>query len=142
MKRVMVFGTFDILHEGHLDFFRQAKKQANHLTAVVARDIFVKKAKGKLPRNSEEKRVSNVRKSGTVDKVILGSRTHNFYRTIRTHKSDVIALGYDQKPSIYKLKKDLRRHRLSNIKIVRLKPYQPNKYKSSKLLKLDSEARP
>ena len=135
MGRIMVFGTFDILHAGHLDFFRQAKKLAEYLIVVVARDKFVGEAKNKLPQYSEETRTRRVRNSPFVNKAILGSRTHNFYRTIRTYKPDIIALGYDQKPNIHKLKKELRRHRLGDIRLVRLKAYKPGIYKSSKLLK-------
>lgn len=133
MKKVMVFGTFDILHLGHLDFFRQARKLGDYLIVVVARDKFVREAKGKYPKNPERIRASNVRKSSLINKTILGSRTHNFYTTIRTYIPDCIALGYDQKPSIEKLKRDLRKHRVRNVKIVRLNPYKSNIYKSSKL---------
>ena len=56
MKTVMVFGTFDILHLGHIDLFLQAKKYAEHLIAVVARDERAKKIKGKAPIHSEEER--------------------------------------------------------------------------------------
>ncbi|HEX7456523.1 MAG TPA: adenylyltransferase/cytidyltransferase family protein [Candidatus Nanoarchaeia archaeon] len=133
MKKVIVFGTFDLVHKGHLSFFRQAKRLGDCLMAVVARDKFVKGAKGKFPTNNEKSRLRNVRKLDLVDKAILGSRTHNFFRTIRTHKADIIALGHDQKPPVKNLKRDLRRHRLGNIKIVRLKPYKANQYKTSKL---------
>ena len=134
MGRIMIFGTFDILHAGHLDFFRQAKKLAEYLIVVVARDKFVGEAKNKLPQYSEETRTRRVRNSPFVNKAILGSRTHNFYRTIRTYKPDIIALGYDQKPNINKLKKEFRRHRLKNITVVRLKSYKPRRFKSSKIL--------
>ena len=134
MKKVMIFGTFDILHPGHLDFFRQAKRDYDYLIVVVARDHYVKEAKGVKPKNNEKKRVSAVRKSDVVNKAILGSKTHNFYRTIRTYKPDLIALGYDQKPTINQLKKDLKSHGLKKIEVIRLKPYKPSKYKSSKIL--------
>ena len=41
----MVFGTFDILHQGHLDFFKQARKLVANpfLVVSVARDVNVKK---------------------------------------------------------------------------------------------------
>ncbi len=135
MKKVMVFGTFDILHQGHLSFFRQAKKLGDYLIVVVARDKFVKKAKGTFPRNSEKLRVKNVRKSDLPDKVIIGSRIHNFFRTIRSHKPEIIALGYDQKPTIPNLKKSLHRHRLPHVKLNRLKSYKPSIFKSKRLVK-------
>ena len=130
----MVFGTFDILHPGHLDFFRQAKRNSDYLIVVVARDIFVQEAKKTRPRNIEKKRVATIRKSDMVNKAVLGSRTHNFYQTIRTNQPQLIALGYDQKPTLNELKKNLKRHRLSDIKIIRLKSYKSHKYKSSKLI--------
>ncbi|OGY26366.1 MAG: hypothetical protein A2Z24_01115 [Candidatus Woykebacteria bacterium RBG_16_44_10] len=133
MKKVMTFGTFDILHNGHLSFFRQAKKLGDYLIVVVARDKFVKKEKGKPPKNGERFRVRAVRNLGFVDKTLLGSRVHNFYRTIRTYQPDMIALGYDQKPSVRDLKKGLRRHRLRDIGVVRLWSYRPNIFKSSLL---------
>jgi len=134
MRRVMVFGTFDLVHPGHVSFFRQAKNLGDYLIVVVARDKNSLKAKGRLPKNAEKSRLAHVRKADLVDKAILGSRTHNFYRTIRTHKPALIALGYDQKPTVRQLKRDLKKHRIKSVQIVRLKSYKPNIYKSSKLL--------
>jgi FAD synthetase len=135
MKRVMVFGTFDVVHPGHLSFFHQAKKLGTYLIVVAARDKNSKQVKSRWPKNNEKSRTAALRKVKIVDKAILGSKTYNFYRTIRTYKPDIIALGYDQRPSTWQLKKDLKRHWISNIKIVRLRPYKPEIYKSSKLIK-------
>lgn len=59
----MVFGTFDILHKGHLDFFKQARRLAKNPFVIVsvARDINVKKIKGQKPQNNEKIRVRNLR---------------------------------------------------------------------------------
>jgi len=133
MNRVIAFGTFDIFHPGHFSFLRQAKKLGKFLLVVIARDQFVKKQKGRFPKNSDKARAEIVRKSKIADKVVLGSKTHNFFRTLRTYRINTIALGYDQKPKIPELKKQLKKHRLANLKIIRLKPYNPSKYKSSKL---------
>jgi cytidyltransferase-like protein len=133
MKRVIAFGTFDIFHPGHQSFLNQAKKFGGYLLVVVARDINTTKVKGSAPRNQEAKRALQIRKSKIADKVILGSKTNNYFRTLRTHKIDTIALGYDQKPTIAQLKKSLIKHRLKNIEIKRLRSYNPSKYKSSKL---------
>lgn len=133
MKRVAVFGTFDIFHPGHISFLHQAKKNADFLLVVVARDQKTHAAKGKLPRNTEKNRAAEIRRAKIADKVVLGSKKGNYFQTLRTYKIDKIVLGYDQKPSINELKKDLRAHRLSHIEISRARPYNPNKFKSSKL---------
>lgn len=133
MTRVAVFGTFDIFHPGHISYLKQAKSQGDFLLVIVARDIFVEKAKGNKPKNNEIKRSKTVRKSSLADKVILGSKKHNYFQTLRTYKIDKIVLGYDQKPTIHNLKKELKRHRLSKIEITRARPYNQHKYKSSKL---------
>lgn len=135
MRKIVVFGTYDILHPGHEHFFKQAKAQGDYLIVVVARDKFVKTAKGKYPKNKETQRTINVRKSKIPNKVLLGSKSHNFYRTIRTNQIEIIALGYDQKPSITVLRKKLKKHRLPKVKIIRLKPYSPNIYKTKLLVK-------
>jgi len=38
MKKVICFGTFDLLHLGHLNYFQQAKKQGDYLIVVIATD--------------------------------------------------------------------------------------------------------
>ena len=45
--KIMAFGTFDILHAGHLNFFKQARKLSKYpfLIVSVARDVNVKKIK-------------------------------------------------------------------------------------------------
>ncbi len=129
--RIIAFGTFDYFHPGHTSFLKQAKKLGDYLLVVVARDDNVSKIKGQNPHNNETKRAAEVRKVKIADKVILGSKTNNYFQTLRTYKIDTIALGYDQKPTINSLKKALKRHALSKLAIVRMRPYNPGKYKSS-----------
>jgi len=131
MKKVAVFGTFDILHEGHLHFFRQAKDAAGkdaRLVVVVARDINVEKEKGKPPRNDEQERLAGVKGLDIVDEAVLGSEIIDF-STIDEIRPDMIALGYDQKtpPGFDEYIKG------KHIEILRLKPYRPGEFKSSKL---------
>lgn len=123
MKKIMVFGTYDFFHLGHFNFFQQARIYGDYLVVVVARDKTVKKIKGNLPRNNERKRLREVKKY--ADKAILGSLT-NRYKVIKKLKPDMICLGYDQEADLKKLKE-------FNIPIKRLKPFKPEKYKSSKI---------
>ena len=46
---VMAFGTFDILHEGHENFLKQAKALGNFLLVVIARDKTVKQIRANHP---------------------------------------------------------------------------------------------
>lgn len=132
MKKVLVFGTFDIIHPGHLDFFRQAKKYGD-LLVVIGRDTTVKQVKGQKPRHSEKVRQKNVVKLKITDKVYLG----NFldpYKIIARIRPNIIALGYDQNSFTKDLKKELAKRKLK-VKIIRLQAHRPDKYKSSKIRK-------
>ncbi len=130
----MAFGTFDNLHEGHINFFKQAKKLAKKpfLIVSVARDKNVEKIKGKFPDLSQHQRTELVRRHNGVDKVVLAG-LKNHHPHILSERPDIIALGYDQKAYIKNIKKDLKNKGLS-VRVVRLKPYKANIYKN-RLLK-------
>lgn len=134
-KKAIVFGTFDILHPGHLDFFKQAKAIAGvegKLVVVVARDLNVKQAKGMFPINNENRRLLDVSRQEIVDEALLGEPTDKF-RIIAKIRPDIICLGYDQKvPEGFDewLKKGSMK-----IEVVRLKPYKDEVFKSSKFRK-------
>lgn len=132
MKRVMVFGTFDILHPGHINFLEQARKLGDFLIVSIAREKNVKRIKGRRPYHSEKERKELLSSLKFVDKVAVGANK-DYLNHIIKQKPDVIALGYDQKYYTDKLKEKLAQRGLK-VKIVRLKSYKPNLYKSSKLL--------
>lgn len=129
MKKVLVFGTFDGLHQGHLNFFKQAKKYGDYLIVVVARNTTVKEIKKHLPLRGEKERLKEVRKIKLINEAVLGHKG-NPYRIIKEINPDVICLGYDQKYFIKDLRKELRIMNIK-IKIYRMKPYNPAKFHSS-----------
>lgn len=128
MKKVIVFGTFDLIHPGHVHLLKKAKEYGDFLVAVVSRDNTVCHVKGKNPINKEGDRVNNVMKLGIADKVVLGC-IDDKYQIIADEKPNVIALGYDQKVFVDKLADIID----DNVQIVRISPYLPDIYKSSKL---------
>ena len=58
MKKVMVFGSFDILHQGHLYFLNEARRFGEELIVVIARDETILKVKGHKPKYNEKERTS------------------------------------------------------------------------------------
>lgn len=129
----MTFGTFDGLHKGHLDFFKQARKLAAQpfLIVSVARDKNVVKIKRKLASLDERERIILVKKCKLVDKVVLAGMKNHIPHIIK-ERPDIVALGYDQKAYVQNLKKDLKNKGLI-VKIVHLKPYQEKTYKNNLL---------
>jgi cytidyltransferase-like protein len=132
MQKVLVFGTFDIFHEGHRSFLKQAKKYGDFLRVVVARDETVTEVKKIAPQNGEQSRLGEIQKSALADEVVLGSLDDK-YAVVREYKPNVICLGYDQEFFVDKLERKLKEFGLEKTKIVRLESYQPEKYKSSLL---------
>ncbi|MGM5485044.1 MAG: adenylyltransferase/cytidyltransferase family protein [Nanobdellota archaeon] len=127
MEKVMVFGTFDMLHEGHKYLFRRAKQYGDYLIAVISRDKTTKKVKGFLPEEDENTRKGKVQKF--VDKALLGDK-EDPYRIIEKEKPDIICLGYDQDSFTTSLEEELRKRGLKS-RIIRLDSHKPEKYKSS-----------
>lgn len=134
-SKVIVFGTFDMIHPGHRSFLKQARRHGEYLIVVVARDKTVQKVKKKTV-DPEKKRLKNMKDSRLADKVILGNLVDK-YAAIKKYRPHTICLGYDQKYFIDGLKKELERANLKKTKIIRLKPYKPEIYKTSKLQSLD-----
>ncbi len=133
MKKVMVFGVFDLLHPGHISFLKQAKKLGNYLVVSVARDVVVKKIKGKKPVFNEKKRVAHVKQLKVAKKVVLGSLKDPWPHIVK-EKPNVIALGYDQQSFVGDLAKELVKRNLKT-KIIRLRPFRPEVFKSSLMKK-------
>ena len=121
-------GTFDILHQGHLDYFRQAKKFGEYLIVVVARNSSALK-EGKKLQFGEQERLEKVSAQTIVDKAILGNEGDKL-KIVEQEKPDVICLGYDQKVDEEKLKESLAQRGVFP-KIVRAQAHHPEKYKSS-----------
>lgn len=130
-KTVAIFGVFDGIHGGHLSFINEAKKQGNHLVAIVARDKVVEELKGKLPKYNEVDRINSVLKIPEVDLVLLGDGEIGTYKVLKEVKPDVVFLGYDQQSLESNIKKMIKDKNLSGIKIVKGTPYKPEIFHSS-----------
>jgi cytidyltransferase-like protein len=127
---VLAFGTFDKLHEGHRNFFREARRYGDRIIAAVAQDEIVAQLKKRFPQQNLQERMKGL--EGIADVVVAGDAGLGEYAVVKLHRPDIIALGYDQTA----LKKDLEDRLASfdwEIKIVVIEPYQPETYHSSLL---------
>lgn len=145
MNKVLAFGTFDGVHEGHRVMLREAKALGDYLIAAVAPDLVVKEIKGAFPRSNAAQRITALKTEHLADEVILGDGELHGWEIISRVKPDIIALGYDQD----NLRVSLERHFeisypdieteegfQTNPKkpiITVLKPHHPERYKSSLL---------
>ena len=70
MKRIITYGTFDLLHYGHINLFRRAKTLGDYLIVAISTDEFNYKEKGKTCYFNYEQRKALVEAIRYVDLVI------------------------------------------------------------------------
>ncbi len=129
----MCFGTFDLLHLGHLYYLEQARKQGDYLIVVIARDKTKQKQKKPIIFQERE-RLKLIQSLKAVDEAVLGDQTDHF-KIILQRKPDVICLGYDHPVSELELRQKLMSLGLAP-EIKRIPSYCQNRQKSSKLKQL------
>lgn len=129
-KRILLFGTFDFLHAGHLHVLQEAKKLGDELIVCVAQDNIVNHLKGSAPIHSQNERQRLVQSLAFVDEVVLGDSELSSYAVLDTVRPDIIALGYDQQA----LGEDIAQHRPEFTQVM-LSAFQPEKNKSSVIKK-------
>lgn len=124
--RVLAFGTFDIVHAGHAKYLEESRKLGGEdaeLIVIVARDSTVKGFRGREPIFPEDQRRYLVESLKPVDRAILGYEGEDRLKVVEELKPDIIALGYDEKPSEDFLKKELRKRGLQKTRVMRLSKY-------------------
>jgi D-beta-D-heptose 7-phosphate kinase/D-beta-D-heptose 1-phosphate adenosyltransferase len=96
MRRVIVNGTFDILHPGHIELLDFASKQGGYLLVAIDTDRRIKQLKGNArPINNEVDRRKMLESLRSVDEVILFDTDEDLVGLITT--CDVMVKGSDYK---------------------------------------------
>ena len=94
-KTVITYGTFDVLHQGHINLLRRAKELGDWLIVGVTTDNFDME-RGKLnTRDSVMKRVQAVKDTGYADEVIIEEYKGQKIDDIQKYNVDVFAIGSD-----------------------------------------------
>lgn len=95
MKKVITYGTYDLLHQGHINLLRRAKELGDYLIVGVTSDSF-DRGRGKLNvRNNVLERVESVKKTGYADEVIIEDYVGQKIDDIQKYNIDIFAIGSD-----------------------------------------------
>ena len=95
MTKVITYGTYDLLHRGHINLLRRAKELGDYLIVGVTNDNF-DRDRGKLNvRNNVLERVEAVKATGFADKVIIEDYVGQKIDDIQKYDIDIFAIGSD-----------------------------------------------
>ena len=129
MKKVITYGTFDLLHYGHINLLRRAREQGDYLIVVLSTDEFNWNEKQKkcyfeydkrkqlleairyvdlvIPENSWEQKINDV-KEFRIDKFVMGDDWAGKFDFIENETdAEVIYLPRTPEISTTQIKKDL-----------------------------------
>lgn len=95
MKKVITYGTFDMLHQGHLNILKRAKKLGDYLIVGVTSDDFDSR-RGKINvQQSMMERVEGVKETGLADQIIIEEYEGQKIDDVNRFGVDIFAIGSD-----------------------------------------------
>ena len=95
MKKVITYGTYDLLHQGHINLLGRAKELGDYLIVGVTNDNF-DRDRGKLNvRNNVLERVEAVKATGFADRIIIEDYVGQKIDDIQKYGVDIFAIGSD-----------------------------------------------
>ena len=97
MKRVITYGTFDLLHYGHINLLKRAKDLGDYLIVALSTDEFNWNSKQKKCYFSYEKRKQLLEAIRYVDLVIPEENWEQKVKDVQLYQADVFVMGDDWK---------------------------------------------
>lgn len=95
MTKVITYGTFDLIHYGHIRLLERAKKMGDYLIVGVTSDDY-DKTRGKINnQQSLMERIAGVRETGLADEIIVEEYEGQKIDDIRRYEVDIFAIGSD-----------------------------------------------
>ena len=94
MKRILTYGTFDLLHFGHIEILRRAKELGDYLVVAVSTDEF-NKVKGKKAYHNYETRKKMLEAIRYVDLVIPEDNWEQKRKDVLEYRIDTVVMGSD-----------------------------------------------
>ena len=94
MKRILTYGTFDLLHYGHIRLLKRAKELGDYLIVAVSTDEF-NEVKGKKAYHNYETRKMMLEAVRYVDLVIPENIWEQKVNDVETYQIDIVVMGSD-----------------------------------------------
>lgn len=95
MRKIITFGTFDVLHVGHIRIIKRAKALGDYLVVGVSSDALNFSKKQRYPIYSEDERVEIISSINGVDEVFLEESLELKGDYIRKYSADTLVMGND-----------------------------------------------
>ncbi|WP_148887608.1 glycerol-3-phosphate cytidylyltransferase [Streptococcus sp. Marseille-P6264] len=95
MKRVITYGTFDLLHYGHINLLKRAKSKGDYLIVAISTDEFNLEEKNKVCYFTYEQRKALVEAIRYVDLVIPESSWNQKKEDVHKYDIDLFVMGDD-----------------------------------------------
>jgi glycerol-3-phosphate cytidylyltransferase len=95
MKRIITYGTFDLLHYGHINLLRRAKELGDYLIVALSEDEFNENSKNKKCYFSYEERKHLLEAIRYVDLVVPEKSWNQKVHDIQLYQVDVFVMGDD-----------------------------------------------
>lgn len=132
MKKVITYGTFDLLHYGHINLLKRAKQMGDYLVVCLSTDEFNKNSKNKecyfsyeirkqllesiryvdlvIPENNWDQKIDDIKEFG-IDTFVMGDDWKGKFDFLKEY-CEVIYLPRTKEISTTKIKKDLEKNRV------------------------------
>ena len=94
MKRILTYGTFDLLHYGHIEILRRAKALGDYLVVALSTDEF-NESKGKIAYHSYDTRKKMLEAIRYVDLVIPENNWEQKANDVTEYHIDTVVMGSD-----------------------------------------------
>ncbi|MBU3728106.1 MAG: adenylyltransferase/cytidyltransferase family protein [Phycisphaerales bacterium] len=96
-ERVLLFGSFDPLHFGHVRLIRRAAELAGCVIVATDSDDLIRAVKGREPVTTLEQRIADLMQVRSVDRVVVESRSEDKLHWIRALQPNALIKGDDWK---------------------------------------------
>ena len=96
MKRILTYGTFDLLHYGHIRLLKRAKELGDYLIVALSTDEF-NEIKGKKAYHNYETRKKMLEAIRYVDLVIPEENWNQKINDVKEYHVDMVVMGSDWK---------------------------------------------